>query len=179
MQGAHPTFPFEVHTNGGPQTDSSSPLTVQHGNRASTSTSGSADLLLSLSCPLTFPPSSLPSILTPTTRFAFLFASLYHPSMAALAPIRKSLPFRTIYNVLGPLINPARPGGMVIGVHSHGLGEVFAEALRELGVGRALVVCGKEGLDEISPAGETWVSSTSRYPFPVLKSESRQAKTVS
>ena len=135
---------------------------MQHGNRASTSTSGSADLLLSLDCPLPFPPSALPTILTPTTRFAFLFASLYHPSMAALAPIRKSLPFRTIYNVLGPLINPARPGGMVIGVHSHVLGEVFAEALRELGVGRALVVCGKEGLDEISPAGETWVSHSQR-----------------
>lgn len=77
--------------------------------------------------------------------------------MALLAPIRKSLPFRTVFNVLGPLINPARPSGMVIGVYTKELGPVFAEALKELGVKRALVVCGQEGLDEISPAGETWV----------------------
>lgn len=132
-------------------------LPLQHGNKASTSSSGSADLLIALTCPLTFPPSSLSKILTPATPFAFLFASLYHPSMALLAPIRKSLPFRTVFNVLGPLINPARPSGMVIGVYTKELGPVFAEALKELGVKRALVVCGQEGLDEISPAGETWV----------------------
>lgn len=127
----------------------------QHGNRASTSASGSADLLLSLACPLSFPPSSLPAILTPTSPFAFLFAALYHPAFAALGPLRKELPNRTLFNVLGPLVNPARPGGIVLGVFKKELGPVFAEALRELGTERALVVCGREGLDEISPAGET------------------------
>lgn len=107
---------------------------------------------------MTFPPASLSQILTPASPFAFLFASLYHPAFGALAPIRKQLPFRTIFNVLGPLVNPARPGGMVLGVFKPALGPVFAEALRELGTARALVVCGHEGLDEISPSGDTWVS---------------------
>jgi anthranilate phosphoribosyltransferase len=138
-------------------------LLAQHGNRASTSASGSADLLLSLACPLTFPPSSLGAILTPSSPFAFLFASLYHPAFAALGPLRKELPTRTLFNVLGPLVNPAKPGGIVLGVFKPALGPVFAEALRELGTERALVVCGREGLDEISPAGETDVS-----PIPPL-----------
>ncbi|CDZ97359.1 anthranilate phosphoribosyltransferase [Phaffia rhodozyma] len=150
---------FNVSTSAGIVAAGAGAVVCKHGNRASTSTSGSADLLLSLSCPLTFPPGTLSQILTPSSKFAFLFASLYHPSLGQLAPIRKTLPFRTIYNVLGPLVNPARPQGMVIGVHSYKLGMVFAQALKDLGMKRALVVCGKEGLDEISPAGETWVWS--------------------
>ncbi|KAG8958721.1 anthranilate phosphoribosyltransferase [Tulasnella sp. 419] len=75
----------------------------------------------------------------------------------AIAPIRKSLPFRTIFNVLGPLLNPARPRGMVLGVYTKSLGPVFARALRDAGVERFMVVCGDEGLDEISIAGGTHV----------------------
>ena len=75
-----------------------------------------------------------------------------------LAPIRKALPFRTIFNVLGPLVNPALPRRMVLGVYARELGPVFAEALRGMGVQRALVVCGMESLDEVSIAGGTWVS---------------------
>lgn len=77
--------------------------------------------------------------------------------MARIAPIRKSLGFPTVFNALGPLINPARPEAMVVGVHSKVLGPIFAEALKILGVKRFWVVCGNEGLDEISPAGETSV----------------------
>jgi anthranilate phosphoribosyltransferase len=77
--------------------------------------------------------------------------------MIRVAPVRKSLAFPTIFNVLGPLINPARPEAMVVGVHSRSLGPIFAEALRLTGVQRAWVVCGAEGLDEISPAGTTYV----------------------
>lgn len=69
--------------------------------------------------------------------------------------MRRQLNFRTVFNVLGPLINPARPSRMVLGVARRELGDTFVEVLRMLGVQRALVVCGKEGLDEISPAGET------------------------
>jgi anthranilate phosphoribosyltransferase len=79
--------------------------------------------------------------------------------MAHVSPVRKSLPFPTIFNVLGPLINPARPGAMIVGVHSKSLGRMFAEALKLLQVGRAWVVCGEEGLDEISCAGPTSVRS--------------------
>lgn len=91
--------------------------------------------------------------------FTFVLAMHYHPALAPIAPYRKSLPFRTIFNVIGPLINPARPRGMVLGVAERALGLPFATSLRDGGVKRALVVCGAEGLDEISCAGETWAWS--------------------
>lgn len=87
--------------------------------------------------------------------FTFILAPHYHPSLAYLAPHRKSLPFRTMFNVLGPLINPAFPRGMVLGVAEKPLGETFARSLAGGGVERALVVCGQEGLDEVSCAGPT------------------------
>ncbi|GAA5935653.1 hypothetical protein JCM3775_003374 [Rhodotorula graminis] len=129
----------------------------KHGNKAATSSSGSADILLSLGCPVTtLPPSSLSTVAS-RSPFLFLFAPSYHPAMVRVAPIRKQLAFPTVFNALGPLINPARPAAMIVGVHSEYLGEVFAEALRITGVERAWVVCGAEGLDEISPAGDTHV----------------------
>nr|ODN96159.1 anthranilate phosphoribosyltransferase [Cryptococcus depauperatus CBS 7855] len=128
---------------------------AKHGSKAATSTSGSADLLLSLDCRLSFPVSKVHTFLDHSP-FLFLFAPHYHPSLAHIAPIRRSLNFRTIFNILGPLINPSKPQRMVLGVAKKELGDTFAEVLRLLNVERALVVCGKEGLDEISPEGETW-----------------------
>ncbi|SJX60566.1 related to TRP4-anthranilate phosphoribosyltransferase [Sporisorium reilianum f. sp. reilianum] len=127
----------------------------KHGAKASSSTSGSADLLMSLGIPLlALPASQLPAVLR-KSKFAFLFAQLYHPALAPLGPIRRSLGFPTIFNVLGPLINPARPQRCILGVHSYYLGRIFAEALLKRGTQRAWIVCGQEGLDEISPAGKT------------------------
>ena len=134
------------------------PLTGnQHGARSASSASGSADLLLSLGCSLSIPPARLPSILS-DSRFAFLFASNYHPAMAHVAPLRREIGFPTIFNFLGPLMNPARPARMVVGVAKRELATVFVDALKRLGVERAMVVRGKEGMDEISPEGETEVS---------------------
>lgn len=117
--------------------------------------------MLSLGCPVTtLPPSSIAQVAS-AAPFLFLYAPLYHPAMVRVAPIRKQLAFPTVFNALGPLINPARPKAMIVGVHSRYLGPIFAEALRITGVQRAWVVCGAEGLDEISPAGETFVSSPS------------------
>ncbi|KAF5353921.1 hypothetical protein D9756_007099 [Leucocoprinus leucothites] len=129
---------------------------VKHGSRASTSSSGSADLLESLDCLFTAPSPGTP---LPIRRipFTFILAPHYHPAMASIAPYRKALPFRTMFNVLGPLINPARPRGMVLGVTEKEIGYTFAQSLREGGVERALVVCGYEKMDEISCAGPTWV----------------------
>jgi anthranilate phosphoribosyltransferase len=126
---------------------------------------------MSLDCRLSFPVDQLPTFL-PASPFLFLFAPHYHPSLAHIAPIRRQLNFRTIFNVLGPLINPAKPGRMLLGVAKQELGDTFAEVLKLLGVERALVVCGKEGLDEVSIAGETWVSlaSPSRASFTSYKS---------
>ena len=87
--------------------------------------------------------------------FTFILAPHYHPALAFIAPYRKALPFRTMFNVLGPLINPACPKGMVIGVQEPELGYTFAQSLKNGGVKRALVVCGAERLDEISCAGDT------------------------
>ncbi|KAF8315575.1 anthranilate phosphoribosyltransferase, TrpD [Clavulina sp. PMI_390] len=129
---------------------------IKHGNKASTSSSGSADILRALGCTL---PAPSANYVIPQVPFTFLLASHYHPAMAALAPHRKSLPFRTLFNILGPLINPSRPKGMVLGVAEPALGLVFAQALQTLGVRRAMVVCGAECLDEISIAGPTTIWS--------------------
>ncbi|KAK2465266.1 hypothetical protein APHAL10511_002620 [Amanita phalloides] len=129
---------------------------IKHGNRASTSPSGSADLLESLDCLFTAPTPDTP-VAIHTIPFTFILAPHYHPTLAVIAPYRKALPFRTIFNVLGPLINPARPKGMVLGVAEPELGFTFARSLFEGGVDRAFVVCGYEKLDEISCAGPTWV----------------------
>ncbi|KAI0292839.1 anthranilate phosphoribosyltransferase, TrpD [Multifurca ochricompacta] len=129
---------------------------IKHGSRASTSTSGSADLLQALGCVFTPPRAIAPSPI-PSIPFAFILAPHYHPALATLAPARRALPFRTLFNVLGPLLNPARPRGMVLGVAEPALGPPFVAALKAAGVKRAYVVCGAEGLDEISCAGDTHV----------------------
>jgi anthranilate phosphoribosyltransferase len=91
--------------------------------------------------------------------YCFLFAQTYHPAMRHVAPVRRELAIPTVFNLLGPLVNPARPGRMVVGVAHESLGDLMIEALRLTGVHRAFVVCGEEGLDEISPAGKTHVWS--------------------
>ncbi|CAK7272330.1 anthranilate phosphoribosyltransferase [Sporothrix epigloea] len=152
---------------------------AKHGNRASTSKSGSADLLANLKQPaeienettdlvanLNFiEPSTLPAIYA-TTNYAFLFAPVFHPGMRYVAPIRKQLPWRTLFNLLGPLANPVDvrksendPSPLearIIGVARRELGPVFAEALRMTGARKAMIVCGAEELDEISIASPTF-----------------------
>lgn len=136
-------------------------LLSKHGNRASSSTSGSADLLQAIKPAApdieAVTSESLPSIYQ-TTNYAFLFAPKFHPGMRHVAPIRKDLGIRTIFNILGPLSNPVE--GMiearVIGVAERDLGPVFAEALRLSGARKGMVVCGAENLDEISCAGRTY-----------------------
>ncbi|KAI1326485.1 anthranilate phosphoribosyltransferase [Xylariaceae sp. FL0255] len=135
-------------------------LIAKHGNRASTSKSGSADLLMSMK-PL---PAQLSRITPQTintvysaTNYAFLFAPVFHPGMRFVAPIRRDLGWRTIFNLLGPLSNPLDSAieARMLGVARDDLGPVFAEALRLAGAKKGLVVCGREQLDEISCAGET------------------------
>ena len=127
---------------------------------------------MALDCRLSFPVTELPRFL-PASPFLFLFAPHYHPALAHIAPIRRSLGFRTIFNTLGPLIHPARPDRMLLGVANEKLGDTYAEVLRLLRVERALVVCGKEGLDEISIAGETTVGQTQSYMKRSAKSGCR------
>ncbi|PHH51156.1 Anthranilate phosphoribosyltransferase [Ceratocystis fimbriata CBS 114723] len=136
-------------------------LVSKHGNRASTSKSGSADLVNSMA-----PRPPILNAVTPTglidiytrTNYAFLFAPVFHPGMRYVAPVRKQLPWRTIFNNLGPLANPVEAvlEARVIGVARRALGPAFAEALRLAGVRKALIICGAEELDEISCAGPTY-----------------------
>jgi anthranilate phosphoribosyltransferase len=85
-----------------------------------------------------------------TTNYCFLFAQSYHPAMAHVATVRKELGFPTVFNLLGPLINPARPKRALVGVATATLGPIMLDALRIGGVEEILVVCGEEGLDEVS-----------------------------
>lgn len=133
----------------------------KHGNRASTSKSGSADLLKA-----TLPrPPDLAAVTPETisriyerTNYAFLFAPVFHPAMKYVAPIRKELGWRTIFNLLGPLANPLEGSLEVhlLGVARRDIGPVFADALKMNGARKAMVVCGEEDLDEISCAGRTF-----------------------
>ena len=133
----------------------------KHGNRASTSSAGSADLLANAG---PSPPNLLavnPTTLSKVyeeTNYAFLFAPVFHPGMRYVTPIRRDLGWRTIFNLLGPLTNPVEDAleARVIGIARRDLGPVFAEALRLSGSRKALVVCGEEDLDEISCAGRTY-----------------------
>lgn len=130
---------------------------AKHGNRAVTSSSGSADVLEALGLKLDQKPDAIRERLQ-TDRAAFLFAPHFHPSLKNVAAVRKSLPFRTVFNVLGPLCNPARTKTQLIGVYSKELTKPIADAYLELGGERAWVVWGEPGLDEVSACGVTHVA---------------------
>lgn len=132
-------------------------LTVaKHGNRSVSSRCGSADLLETLGIPVDHGPSGVASALT-DTGFGFLFAPNYHPAMKAVAPIRKTLGVRTLFNLLGPLTNPAGVRAQLVGVYHPSKADMLAAALAAGGVARALVVSSECGLDEVAPLGITHV----------------------
>ncbi|CAO3658771.1 unnamed protein product [Rhizopus stolonifer] len=128
---------------------------AKHGNRAASSKSGFADLVEAHGCQIAnVQPEQVAGILD-RTNFCFLFAQTYHPAMKHVAALRKEIGIPTVFNMLGPMSNPAKPARIVVGVHSPDIGELMADALKLTGVEEAIVVCGAEKLDEISPAGET------------------------
>ena len=126
---------------------------VKHGNRSISSRSGSADMLECLGMPLPLQEKEAVDCLE-ATGFTFLFAPAYHPAMKAIMPVRGALAVRTVFNMLGPLTNPALAQCQLLGVYDASLTEAMARALLELGTGGALVVhC--DGLDEIGLHGVT------------------------
>ncbi len=129
---------------------------AKHGNRAASSLCGSADVLEALGVVLDRGPDSAARVLR-AHGIAFLFAQRYHPAMRAVAPIRRELGVRTIFNVLGPLTNPARANRQLVGVARAEHVELVAEALRALGGEAGAVIHGDDGLDEISGAAPTRV----------------------
>lgn len=129
---------------------------AKHGNRAVSSACGSADVLAALGVNIEADPVIMEQCLQ-EHGIGFLFAPKCHPAMKHAAPVRRELGFRTIFNMLGPLTNPAGATGQVLGVFSADLVETFAAALRDLGVRRAFVVHGLDGLDEITTTAATRV----------------------
>jgi anthranilate phosphoribosyltransferase len=129
---------------------------VKHGNRSVSSRSGSADMLESLGMPLPLYEQQAVDCLEATS-FTFLFAPAYHPAMKAVVPIRGALSVRTVFNVLGPLTNPAAPPFQLIGAYSNEAAKLMAETLSGMPLERAFVVHGEPGWDEATPAGEFWL----------------------
>lgn len=132
---------------------------AKHGNRAVSSRSGSADVLEALGVELALSPEANQQLLD-EVGIAFLFAPAYHTAMKNVMPVRQALKTRTIFNLVGPLCNPARPTAQVLGVFSEALMRPMALALRDMGVARAFVVHGS-GLDEIALHGPTSVVEVS------------------
>jgi anthranilate phosphoribosyltransferase len=130
---------------------------AKHGNRSMTSKCGSADVMEALGVKVDLPPARLAACLE-QVGIAFLFAPLMHSAMKHVQPARRELKLRTVFNLLGPLTNPARASAQVVGVYSAELVDKLAEALSILGLRRALVVHGDDGLDEITITGPTRIA---------------------
>lgn len=140
---------------------------VKHGNRAVSSRSGSADVLRELGVPIDAGIEWAGRCFR-ETGLAFCLAPQYHPALAGLAELRRTLGVRTILNLIGPLANPATPAFQLLGIGSPQLLNVYADAMMRLGVRRAAVVCGADGLDEVSPCGPTdvrWIQAGCVTPF--------------
>lgn len=126
----------------------------KHGNRAASSDCGAADCLEALGVNIDTSPEKCRKLLE-TVGICFMFAQKYHTSMKYVGAIRRELGFRTVFNILGPLTNPARPTYQLLGVYDEALLEPLAQVLSELGVKRGLVVCGRDIMDEISLSAVT------------------------
>ena len=132
-------------------------VVAKHGNRSVSSKSGSADVLEALGVTINLPPENI-KVCLDTAGIAFLFAPALHKAMKYAIGPRKEIAIRTIFNVLGPLTNPALASHQLLGVFSQSLTGTMAAVLNNMGSRRAYVVCGEDGLDEISIAGPTLVA---------------------
>ena len=131
---------------------------AKHGNRAVSGKSGAADVLAASGFNLDCPPEAMERAIA-EIGFGFLFAPRLHPAFAKVGPVRKALGVRTLFNLLGPLVNPTRPAATVIGVYDAALTELLAGALHDLGVKRALIVHGHDGLDELTVTAPSRVTA--------------------
>src|SRR5919112_4312562 len=128
----------------------------KHGNRSVSSKSGSADVLEALGLPLSLTPAQIAASID-ATGIGFMFAPAHHPAMKNVAPVRKELGVRTIFNILGPLTNPADAPNILMGVFHPDLVGIQVRALQRLGAEHAVVVYGKDGMDEVSLGAATMV----------------------
>ena len=139
---------------------------AKHGNRSASGNSGSAEVLTELGVAVEAD-SQVSIRCLRELNLTFLFAPKFHPAMRFAAAVRRQLPFRTLFNLVGPLANPARPTHQLIGVPDSGLADLMATAIGKLGLTRAAVVSGCDGLDEVSLGGDTqvrWVENGEVVP---------------
>jgi anthranilate phosphoribosyltransferase len=134
---------------------------AKHGNRAISSSCGSADLMQALGVNIEMPPALVWECIR-RVGIGFLYAPVFHSAMKHAAPVRKEIGVRTIFNLLGPLTNPAMAQAQLVGVFDHRLTEPFAGVLRNLGCAHALIVHGSDGLDEITITGESRITELYR-----------------
>ncbi len=147
---------FNISTTSAFVIAASGVLVAKHGNRAASSLSGTADCLEALGANISLEPEKCRELLE-KVGFCFFFAQKYHTSMKYVGPIRKELGIRTVFNILGPLTNPAYPKHHLLGVYDRSLLEPVAEVLMKLGSKRGMVVFGTDKLDEISLSAPTAV----------------------
>ncbi len=154
--GADHSNSFNISTTSSIVVSAAGIPVAKHGNRAATSKCGAADVLEALGINISIPVEKSKYILD-KIGLCFLFAQNYHIAMKYVAPIRRELGIRTIFNILGPLSNPAGATMQLMGVYDNSLVEPLAKVLSNLGVKNAMVVCGQDGLDEISISSPTTV----------------------
>lgn len=147
---------FNVSTAAGVVVSALGQPVAKHGNRAASSRCGSADVLEALGVKLELGPEQVATCIT-EVGFGFMFAPTYHPAMRHVGPTRREIGIRTVFNILGPLTNPAGARFQVLGVADPKLLRLMAEALLRLGCARALIVHGEDGLDELSLSAATRV----------------------
>lgn len=144
---------FNLSTGTGLLAAAAGARVVKHGNRSISSKSGSADMLECLGMPLPLHAADAVACLE-ATHFTFLFAPAYHPAMKMIMPVRTAMSVRTVFNMLGPLTNPATPPFQLIGAWSMDAAKLMADALAGMDIERAFVVHGEPGWDEATPVGE-------------------------
>ncbi len=152
--GGSAVDPFNISTTAAIAAAAAGASVAKHGNRAASGRCGSADVLEALGVRIDLGPEEAARCVE-EVGVAFLFAPRYHPAMRHASPVRREIRIRTVFNVLGPVSNPAGVRRMVLGVATPGVGDKIAHALGELGADHVLVVHGEEGLDDISPTGRT------------------------
>lgn len=170
--GGDKSNPFNISTTAALVISAGGVPVAKHGNRAASSKSGAADVLEALGVKITIPPEKSTEILN-KINICFLFAQNYHLAMKYVAPVRKELGIRTVFNILGPLTNPAGANMQVMGVYEEALVEPLARVLTNLGVKSAMVVYGQDVLDEISLSAPTTVCEVrnGRYDSYVIEPE--------
>lgn len=155
--GGDKAFTFNISTTSAFVAAAAGAKVAKHGNRSVSSKSGAADVLEALGVKIATKPEQAKACID-SVGLSFLFAQSYHASMRFVGPVRGQLGVRTVFNVLGPLTNPARADYIVLGVYARELTEIMADVLRQVGIKRAMVVFGNDVMDEITVSDATTVT---------------------